>query len=85
MNCQNQKENCSEMRGCPRRCITRRSCLCIAVGFLAVLALFALGLILGAVYYETILPVLASVIAFAAALAAVVIALALYCLCRRND
>ena len=41
------------------------------IGFFAVLLAFAIGLILGAVYYETILPVIAAIIAFIAALAAV--------------
>lgn len=57
--------------GCCRQ--ERRSYLYVygLIGFFAVLLAFAVGLILGAVYYETILPVVAAIIAFVAALAAV--------------
>ena len=50
----------------------------------AVLAL-AVGLILGAVNFETILPVVASFIAFTAAIAAIIIALIIYWfICKNN-
>jgi len=52
--------------------------------FLGFLLALAVGLILGAVYYETILPALAAVIAFAAAIAAVIVAL-LICRFIRNE
>jgi len=63
----------------------RRSCLCSggALCFFAFLFAFAVGLLLGAIYYETILPVIAAVIAFAAAIAAVIIAL-IFFWCRRG-
>ena len=86
MSCQNNNCPKAAEAGCRRvRCGFRRGYCCCAVGFLALLVLFAVGLILGAVYYEAILPVLASVIAFTAAIAAVAVALVIYCLCRRND
>ena len=54
-------------------CHERRSYLYVygLIGFFAVLLALAIGLILGAVYYETVLPVIAAIIAFIAALAAV--------------
>lgn len=57
----------------PACCSERRSYLYVygLIGFFAVLLALAIGLILGAVYYETILPVIAAIIAFIAALAAV--------------
>jgi len=86
MSCQTNNYPCEADAGRSRiHCGFRRGYCCCAVGFLALLVLFAVGLILGAVYYETILPVLASVIAFTAAIAAVAVALVIYCLCRRND
>jgi len=68
--------------GCCRR--ERRSCFYLAglIGFFAVLLALAVGLILGAVFYETIFPVLASVIAFIAAIAAV--ALGIWFFARRR-
>lgn len=45
--------------------------VCGLIGFFAVLLAFAIGLVLGAVYYETFVPILASVIAFIAAVGAV--------------
>ena len=56
-----------------------------AIAFLVLLIAFAVGLVLGAVYYETILPVLATVIAFAVTLAVIVIALLIYYWCRRGE
>ncbi|MBQ8507562.1 MAG: hypothetical protein IJ466_09065 [Clostridia bacterium] len=55
-----------------------------AVAFLLLLIALALGLILGAVFAESILPAIAAVIVFAAALLAVVIALVIYWYRRRN-
>lgn len=55
-----------------------------AICFLVLLIALALGLILGAVFSESILPALAAVIVFAAALLAVAIALVIYW-CRRRD
>ena len=71
---------------CQENCCTARTgCSCAkgAVAFLLFLIALGVGLILGAVFYETILPVLAAVIAFVAALAAIVIAVLLVC-CRRR-
>ena len=58
---------------CPRR----RCCFGYgrAICFLGFVFALALGLILGAFYYETILPAIASVIAFAAVIAVVIIVL----------
>lgn len=55
--------------GCAERC--RSIYVYGLIGFFAVLLALAIGLILGAVFYETILPVIAAIIAFIAALAAV--------------
>lgn len=57
-------EGCTQERSC---------CFCIAglIGFFAVLLAFAIGLILGAVFNAIILPALAAIIAFIAAIAAV--------------
>lgn len=46
--------------------------------FLILVFALALGLILGAVFYETLLPVLSAVIAFAAAILVAIIALLIY-------
>jgi len=78
----NQPVNCHRTSPAAERCCNTFPKL--AIGFLLLLVALALGLILGAVFYETILPVLASVIAFAAALAAVVIALLIYYFWRRR-
>lgn len=58
----------------------RRSGNCFgkAICFLAFLVALAVGLILGAVFVETILPAVPAIIAFAAALAAIIIALLIY-------
>ena len=68
MNC-----NCTPQR--PRRCIP---CTETIIGFFAVLLALAIGIIIGAVYYETFLPVLAAVIVFAAVIGVIIIALLLY-------
>lgn len=67
--CHQDRTSCSASACCQER----RGYLYVygLVGFFAVLLAFAIGLILGAVYYETILPVIAAIIAFIAALAAV--------------
>ena len=70
--CYNQNNN-----GCGRRAGGSRISKCM-IGFLVVVLAFAVGLILGAVFYETFLPVLASVIAFAAAVLVVIIALLIF-------
>ena len=49
-----------------------------ALVFLVLVLFFTVGLILGAIYFETIVPALAAVIAFVAAILAIVIALVLY-------
>ena len=54
-----------------------------ALCFLLWLIAFALGLILGAIYYEIIYPALAAIIAFAASIAAITIAILIYCRKRR--
>lgn len=75
-----QDSNCASAAG-----TARLSCLCSggSLCFFAFLLAFAIGLILGAVYYETILPVIAAVIAFAAAIAAILVALVFFW-CRRS-
>ena len=62
--------------GCARQ--TRSCGLCGCKGvicFLGFLLALAVGLILGAIYADTVFPALAAVIAFAAAIAAVIVAL----------
>ena len=79
-NCQENERNV-----CPRR--ENRCCripYCV-ICFLVLVFFFALGAILGAVYYETIVPVLASLIAFTAAVLVIIIALLLYRHCRRSE
>ena len=78
MNCQNSNNGCRWSR---RRHLYTGSALC----FLAFVLSLAVGLILGAVNYETILPVIAAFIAFAAAIAAIIIALIIYWfICKNN-
>ena len=76
MNCQN-----------PNRCTVRRCCQYVgaALCFLVLVLAFTVGLILGAVFYESILPALAAVIAFAAAILAIVIALLIYWFVNRHN
>lgn len=64
-------------------CRCRISCCTAAVGFLALLLALSVGLIAGASLYETILPAAAALTAFTAAVAAILIALLIYCRCRR--
>ena len=73
-------QNCNN-NGCDRR--RRISCLCSLkpICFLAALLTLALGLIFGAIYYETLLPILASIIIFAVAMAVAIIALLIYRAC----
>lgn len=75
--------NCScNLNRSPRRCI---ACIETVVGFFAVLLAFAIGVIIGAVNYETFLPVLAAIIVFAVVIAVIIIALLLYWFrCGRN-
>ena len=56
-----------------------------ALGFLVLLFALGLGLILGAIYVETIFPAIAAVVAFTAAVAAAIVAILIYCWCRRSD
>lgn len=70
MNCQSCHINRS-----PRRCI---ACIETVIGFFAVLLALAIGLILGAQFYETILPAFAAVIVFAVVIAVIIIALLIY-------
>ena len=65
---------------CETRRTARRCCFSLdgAICFFGFLIALALGLILGAIFYETILPALAAIIAFGAALLAVVIALLVF-------
>ena len=70
MNCQN-----------PNTCRTYRRCsnyTGAAIGFLTIVFAFAIGVIIGANFYETFLPVLAAVVAFAAAILVLIIALLIY-------
>ena len=58
-----------------------RRCMVVsgsALSFLLLVLAFAVGLILGAFFYEALLPVLPAIIAFAAAIAAITIALMLW-------
>ena len=74
--------NCSPNRT-PRRCI---ACVETVLGFFAVLLALAIGAIVGAVNYETFLPVLAAVIVFAIIIGVIIIALLLYWLrCGRGN
>lgn len=70
MNCYEPEERCADRRCCP----SLKGAIC----FLALLIALAAGIILGVVYAEPFLPALPAVIAFAAALAAVVLALLIY-------
>lgn len=65
---------------CETRRTVRRGCFSLdgVICFFAFLIALALGLVLGAVLYETILPALAAIIAFGAVLLAIVIALLLF-------
>ena len=74
--CHQERTACSNSACCPGK----RSYLYVygLIGFFAVLLALAVGLILGAVFYETILPVVAAIIAFIAALAAVGIGIWLF-------
>ena len=73
--------NCNSCRP-PRRCSVYAGA---AVCFLFFVLALAIGLILGAVNYETILPVIAAVIAFAAAIVAIIIALLIYWHINKNN
>ena len=63
-------------------------CMCSArvIYFLAAFLTLAVGLILGAVFVAVILPALPAIIVFAAVMAVLILALAIYrhCLCCRN-
>ncbi len=69
MNC-----NCNPNRS-SRRCI---ACVETVIGFFAVLLALAIGIIIGAVNAETLLPVLAAIIVFAVVIGVIIIALLLY-------
>lgn len=78
MNCQNSNYNRSS-----RRCI---ACSEAVIGFFAVLLAFAIGLILGALFFNVILAALAAVIVFAVVIAVIIIALLIYWYrCGRNS
>lgn len=70
MNCQNP--NASRPY---RRCSNYTGA---AIGFLSIVLTFAIGVIIGASFFEMILPVLAAVIAFAAAVLVLLVALLIY-------
>lgn len=59
----------------------KRSCLCTggAILFLIMVIAIAVSLVLGATYYEFILPAIPAIIAAAAALAAIIIAVLIFC------
>ncbi|MBR6525730.1 MAG: hypothetical protein IKT57_07140 [Clostridia bacterium] len=61
----------------------RRFCTCIdgAIALFAGLLALAIGIILGAVFAETLLPALAAIIVFAIAMLAAIIALLIYRRC----
>ena len=69
MNC-----NCNLNRS-PRRCL---ACVEAVLGFFAVLLALAIGIIIGVVNAETLLPVLAAIIVFAVVIGVIIIALLLY-------
>ena len=69
MNC-----NCNLNRS-PRRCL---ACVETVLGFFAVLLALAIGIIIGVVNAETLLPVLAAIIVFAVVIGVIIIALLLY-------
>ena len=65
------------------KCRCRRcSCTERVVAFFVLLLALALGLIFGAMYYETILSAMAAVVVFAAVMGVAVIALLIYGSCR---
>lgn len=70
---------------CPNPCCSRPKhrpsrCVCIAIGFLVLLLVFTIGLIVGAYNAQIIISAIAALIAFAAAIAAILIAIVLmYC------
>lgn len=76
--------NCScNLNRSPRRCI---ACIETVLGFFAVLLALAIGIIIGAVNAETLLPVLAAIIVFAVVIGVIIIALLLYWLrCGRGN
>ena len=76
MNC-NCSNSCN-FRG-NRRCI---GCLGGVIAFLGLILLLIVGLIIGIMMYETLLPVLTMLIGFAVMLALAVIALLIYNHCR---
>lgn len=82
-------QNNSSENNCCERQERRRSCCCsvpgTAICFLVLLVFVAVALMAGAVLYETILPVIPAIIAFAAALLAVIVALLIYRWVRRCD
>ena len=68
--------NCScNLNRAPRRC---PACIETIIGFFAVLLALAVGVIVGAVNFETLLPVLAAIIVFAVIIGVIIIALLLY-------
>lgn len=77
MNCQNQT--------CCRPARRNRFYAGGALCFLILVFAFAVGLIVGAVNYETILPVLAAVIAFAAAILVAIVALLIFWFISKNN
>lgn len=70
MNCQNP--------GSCRPCRRAGTYTGAGIGFLIFVFALAIGMIIGAVNYETIVPVLSAVIAFASAILAIIIALLIY-------
>jgi len=70
--------SCQNNSCCTRTYQRTGGCLMYAIGFLAILLAFAVGLILGAFYYEMLLPAISAIIAFAAAIAAILIALLIF-------
>lgn len=78
------------MNNCQNSCrisTCRRNCLYawVALGFLALVLLFAIGVIVGVVNAEPLLTVLPAVVAFAAAIAAIIIAIVIYWIVCRNQ
>lgn len=68
--------NCScNLNRSPRRCI---ACVETVLGFFAVLLALAIGIIIGVLNAETLLPVLAAIIVFAVVIGVIIIALLLY-------
>ena len=75
-------QNCQNCQNNPCQTV-RRFCTCIdgAIALFAGLLALAVGMILGAVFAETLLPALAAIIVFVIAMLAAIVALLIYRRC----